>query len=116
LCPSPSPRRSVPRVGRGVLPLPALGREPAGGQTGRARLSTLELVSHAAFPELHPTFGHPESQERLRVLHEAFPDFVSCEPATEDDILACHTRAYVELVRSIDDATWLDLDTVASAS
>jgi acetoin utilization deacetylase AcuC-like enzyme len=76
----------------------------------------LELVSHAAFPELHPTFGHPESQERLRVLHEAFPDFVSCEPATEDDVLACHTRAYLELVRSIDDATWLDLDTVASAT
>jgi acetoin utilization deacetylase AcuC-like enzyme len=76
----------------------------------------MEIVSHPAFPDLHPTFGHPEAPERLVVLHRAFPDFVTCEPAPEEDVLACHTRAYVDLVRSIDDVTWLDLDTVASAS
>jgi acetoin utilization deacetylase AcuC-like enzyme len=76
----------------------------------------VEIVSHPAFPELHPTFGHPESGERLAVLHNAFPDFVSCEPAAVEDVLTCHTPAYVDLVRSIEDATWLDLDTVASAT
>jgi len=76
----------------------------------------MEIVSHPAFPELHPTFGHPEAPERLAVLHRAFPDFVTCEPAPEEDVLGCHTRAYVNLVRSIEDVTWLDLDTVASTS
>jgi acetoin utilization deacetylase AcuC-like enzyme len=76
----------------------------------------VEIVSHPAFPELHPTFGHPESGERLAVLHNAFPDYVSCEPAAVEDVLTCHTPAYVDLVRSIEDATWLDLDTVASAT
>src|SRR5215213_1430887 len=76
----------------------------------------MEIVSHPAFPDVHPTFGHPEAPERLAVLHRAFPDFATCEPAPEDDVLGCHTRAYVDLVRSIDDVTWLDLDTVASPS
>jgi acetoin utilization deacetylase AcuC-like enzyme len=76
----------------------------------------VEIVSHPAFPELHPTFGHPESGERLAVLHNAFPDYVSCEPAAVEDVLTCHTPAYVDLVRSIEDATWLDLDTVASGT
>jgi len=76
----------------------------------------VEVVSHAAFAELHPTFGHPEAPERLAVLHETFPDYVSCEPASEDDVLACHTRAYVDVVASIEEATWLDLDTVVSST
>jgi acetoin utilization deacetylase AcuC-like enzyme len=76
----------------------------------------VDVVSHAAFRELHPTFGHPEAEERLAVLQESFSDFVTGEPASEDDVLLCHTRAYVELVRSIEEPTWLDLDTVASAS
>src|SRR5215208_1404202 len=76
----------------------------------------MEIVSHPAFPDVHPTFGHPEAEERLAVLQETFSEFVTGEPASEDDVLLCHTRAYVELVRSIEEPTWLDLDTVASAS
>ena len=74
----------------------------------------MEVVSHADFPRLHPTFGHPESQERLAVLQETFPDFVECAPASEDDVLRCHSPEHIELVRSIHEPTWLDLDTVAS--
>jgi acetoin utilization deacetylase AcuC-like enzyme len=74
----------------------------------------VELVSHTSFPLLHPTFGHPESPERLAVLLEAFGDFVSCEPATDDDVLRCHTREHLQQIRAIDEQTWLDLDTVAS--
>ena len=76
----------------------------------------MEVVSHADFPRLHPTFGHPEAPERLAVLQEAFPDFVECAPASEDDVLRCHSREHVELVRSVGEPTWLDLDTVASDS
>jgi acetoin utilization deacetylase AcuC-like enzyme len=76
----------------------------------------MEIVSHASLQELHPTFGHPETPRRLAVLFDAFPDFVSCTAASEEDLLRCHTPAHVELVRSIEEPTWLDLDTVASAS
>jgi acetoin utilization deacetylase AcuC-like enzyme len=76
----------------------------------------VELVSHSSFPLLHPTFGHPESPERLAVLLEAFPDFVSCEPAADDDVLRCHSREHLEQIRAIDEQTWLDFDTVASES
>jgi acetoin utilization deacetylase AcuC-like enzyme len=76
----------------------------------------VEVVSHAAFSRLHPTFGHPECPERIAVLHDVFPDYMACEPASEDDVLLCHTREYVDLVRSIGEPTWLDLDTVASES
>jgi len=76
----------------------------------------VEVVSNAAFPELHPTFGHPEAPERLAVLLEAFPDYVECAPASEDDVLRCHTREHVDLVASIGEPTWLDLDTIASGT
>jgi acetoin utilization deacetylase AcuC-like enzyme len=76
----------------------------------------MEVVSHAALPELHPTFGHPEAPERLAVLLDRFQDFVSCAAATEDDALRCHSPSYLELVRSVEEPTWLDLDTVASAT
>jgi acetoin utilization deacetylase AcuC-like enzyme len=76
----------------------------------------VEIVSHAALAELHPTFGHPETAERLTVLHEAFPGFVACSPASEEDVLRCHTAAHLEFVRAIKEPTWLDLDTVASAT
>jgi acetoin utilization deacetylase AcuC-like enzyme len=74
----------------------------------------VEVVSHAVFPRLHPTFGHPEAPERLAVLLETFPDFVECAPASEEDVLRCHSAEHLERLRSIREPTWLDLDTVAS--
>jgi len=52
----------------------------------------MEVVSHPDFARLHPTGGHPESQARIEALHARFP-FRKCEPATEADVLRCHTRA-----------------------
>jgi acetoin utilization deacetylase AcuC-like enzyme len=60
---------------------------------------------------LHPTGGHPESQQRIAVLHERFP-FVPCEPATETDVLRCHTRGLLERVQTT--RGWLDPDTICS--
>jgi len=71
------------------------------------------LVSSAAFAELHPTGSHPESQARIVVLHERFP-FVECGPATEADVLRCHTEDLVERVRTA--RGWIDADTICTES
>jgi acetoin utilization deacetylase AcuC-like enzyme len=34
--------------------------------------------------------------------------------ATEEELLACHTAEHVELVRGVDDAVWLDGDTICT--
>jgi acetoin utilization deacetylase AcuC-like enzyme len=71
----------------------------------------VEIVSNHLFASLHPTGGHPESQARLAVLHERF-SFVECEPASDEDVLRCHTPALVERVRNA--RGWLDPDTVCT--
>jgi acetoin utilization deacetylase AcuC-like enzyme len=71
----------------------------------------MDVVSHAAFARLHPTGGHPESQARIEVLLERFAH-VECGPATEADILRCHTREYVERIRTA--RGWLDADTICT--
>lgn len=77
------------------------------------------LVSHTAFAELHPTGEHPERQERLRVLHEAFPNFLEARPATVEELTAVHERDYVESVRTVSASgrpTLLDADTLCTAT
>jgi acetoin utilization deacetylase AcuC-like enzyme len=71
----------------------------------------VDVVSHPGFSSLHPTGSHPESGHRLAVLHERF-DYVECAPATEEDVLRCHTRALVDRVRSF--RGWIDADTVCT--
>jgi acetoin utilization deacetylase AcuC-like enzyme len=77
------------------------------------------LVSHPAFAELHPTGGHPEGQERIRVLHRAFPKFVEARPATAEEVAAVHLPDYVDAVRRVSasgQATLLDADTICTAT
>jgi acetoin utilization deacetylase AcuC-like enzyme len=77
----------------------------------------IPLVSHRAFAEQHPTGGHPERQERLRVLHDAYPDFVEARPATLAEIQAVHEPDYVEAVRVVSASgqpTLLDADTICT--
>jgi acetoin utilization deacetylase AcuC-like enzyme len=74
----------------------------------------VELVSHPALAELHPTFGHPESTERLEVLLRAFPDFREAGPADVDDVLRCHSPRVLELLRSLDRPVYIEPNTVAS--
>ena len=71
-------------------------------------------MSHSAFARLHPTGHHPETPERMRVLQAAFPEWREAEPAPVEAVERCHTAAYVELVRSISEPTWIDADTPAS--
>jgi acetoin utilization deacetylase AcuC-like enzyme len=65
---------------------------------------------------LHPTGAHPESQERLTRLLEAFPDYEDGRPATPADVERCHLPRYVDEIRSCAGETWLDPDTVCSRS
>jgi acetoin utilization deacetylase AcuC-like enzyme len=60
---------------------------------------------------LHPTGNHPESQARITALHGRFP-FVECRPASEADILRCHTAELVEQVRTT--RGQLDADTICT--
>ncbi|MFL5971396.1 MAG: histone deacetylase [Gaiellaceae bacterium] len=73
----------------------------------------MELVSNREMARLHPTGDYPERQERLRVLQEQF-EFREAEPASEGDILRCHTSELLEIVRGIARPTFVDADTVAS--
>jgi acetoin utilization deacetylase AcuC-like enzyme len=73
-------------------------------------------VSHPSFATLHPTGHHPETQERLRVLQAAFPEWREAVAADVASVERCHDERYVELVRSIAGPTWLDADTPASAT
>ena len=74
----------------------------------------MELISHADLARLHPTGRHPESGERLRVLHQHFGAWVEARPATRSDVERCHDSALVELIRTTAAPTLLDLDTVCS--
>jgi acetoin utilization deacetylase AcuC-like enzyme len=74
----------------------------------------MEIVSHADFARLHPTGRHPESGERIRVLQEHLGAWLEPEPATRADVERCHDAALVDLIRTIDAPTLLDLDTVCT--
>jgi acetoin utilization deacetylase AcuC-like enzyme len=74
----------------------------------------MELISHADLARLHPTGRHPESGERLRVLHQHFGAWVEARSATRSDVERCHDSALVELIRTTAAPTLLDLDTVCS--
>src|SRR5204863_7928243 len=82
-------------------------RDSRGGPFG----GSIELVSNSAFADLHPTGSHPESQQRIVVLHDRFP-FAECAPATAIDVLRCHSRDLIDRVR--DTRGWIDADTVCT--
>jgi acetoin utilization deacetylase AcuC-like enzyme len=75
----------------------------------------MEFVSHPDMARLHPTGDHPESQERLRVLLDSF-EFRETRPAREEEVLRCHDREHVDLIRRIDRPAMIGLDTVASVT
>lgn len=54
---------------------------------------------------------HPESQRRLEVLVEAFPDRVEPEPVTREVIERVHPAHYLDEMEGLDATRWLDFDT-----
>jgi acetoin utilization deacetylase AcuC-like enzyme len=79
----------------------------------------IPLISHTDFARLHPTGDHPERQERLVVLQDAFPDFDEPRRATEAELGYCHDPDYVRRVRETSESgrtVMLDPDTVCTPS
>jgi acetoin utilization deacetylase AcuC-like enzyme len=77
----------------------------------------LPFVSHADFASHHPTGTHPECQERLATLLEAFPDYVEAREASVNEITAVHDPGYVDGIRAACEAgqsRWLDADTLST--
>jgi acetoin utilization deacetylase AcuC-like enzyme len=74
----------------------------------------MDLISHADLARLHPTGNHPESGERLRVLHEHFGSWIEPASATRDDVERCHDPVLVELIRGTKTMGFLDADTICS--
>ena len=78
----------------------------------------MELISHPSFATLHPTghHHHPERQERLAVLHDAFGDLRAGRLATRDELGRVHDLGYVDRVSALDEEVWLDGDTLGGPS
>lgn len=76
----------------------------------------MELLSNEALARLHPTGGHPERPERVRVLLEALEWKRAVTTAGVADLARCHSRAHIETVRSVREPAWFDMDTVASGT
>jgi acetoin utilization deacetylase AcuC-like enzyme len=47
--------------------------------------------------------GHPERPERLAVLLDHFPDAREGRAATDDELLTCHAREYIEWLGAVDE-------------
>jgi acetoin utilization deacetylase AcuC-like enzyme len=73
----------------------------------------MEIVTHDDLARLHPTghHHHAESEERLRVLLEAFPAATRGRRATHEQIERVHTPEYVGAIAALHTETWLDGDT-----
>jgi acetoin utilization deacetylase AcuC-like enzyme len=79
----------------------------------------IPFISHADFARLHPTGDHPERQERLVVLQEAFPEFEEPRRATEAELGYVHDPDYVRFIRETSESgrtVMLDEDTVSTPS
>lgn len=75
----------------------------------------MDLISHPAMARLHPTsqHHHPERQERLLCLLDAFPAEIEGGRASREAIERVHEPRYVESVATLSDEVWLDDDTLA---
>ncbi|HUZ98083.1 MAG TPA: histone deacetylase [Gaiellaceae bacterium] len=73
-------------------------------------------MTHPALAHLHPTGHHPERPERIAVLLEYQHVWSEGRRATEDELRLVHTREHIELVRAVEAPTWLDGDTLATAT
>jgi acetoin utilization deacetylase AcuC-like enzyme len=103
-------------VGGGVFSPQQLGHEPGRGPGCGAGELAIDALSNPELARLHPTGQHVESSRRLEVLLEQLEWKRVEETATEADLERCHTRAHIERIRSIEEPTLLDPDTICSAT
>jgi acetoin utilization deacetylase AcuC-like enzyme len=90
---------------------------PRPQRAGRPRRSArqIDVVTHPALARLHPTFGHPESEERLAVLLDAFPDARAGKPAPHRALERVHAHEYLKVLEALSEPGWFDYpNTLAS--
>ena len=73
-------------------------------------------MTHPELVQLHPTGHHPDTPRRLEVLLDSIEEWKPAFRASATDITRCHAPEYVARVRSVQDPTWLDGDTIASGT
>ncbi|MEK6744153.1 MAG: histone deacetylase [Nitrospirota bacterium] len=86
-------------------------------------MSSLAIIKDDRYLEHNPGDGHPESPDRLRVIHDLiakeFSDLPLIEPrvASEDELAAVHDPLYIQTVANTEGRTFsrLDADTGVSA-
>ncbi len=76
----------------------------------------MEPLADPALARLHPTGSHPERPERISVLIDELDGVEAGGRASRADLERCHDGAYLDLLRSIEEETWLDGDTLCSAT
>ena len=74
----------------------------------------MEVITHPDLVRLHPTGHHPDSPRRLEVLVDSIEEWSEAGPATREQVERCHGSGYIDLVRDLQEPTWLDGDTIAS--
>ena len=74
----------------------------------------MDVLTHPSLARLHPTGHHPERPERLTALLAHQHIWSEGRAASEEELLLCHTREHVNRVRMVEDATWLDYDTICT--
>ncbi len=74
----------------------------------------MDLLIDPELARLHPTGDHPETGDRIDVVVKAFGVPGEERRASDEDLLRCHAREYVERIRAIDRPVWVTLDTVCS--
>jgi acetoin utilization deacetylase AcuC-like enzyme len=90
---------------------------------------TTAIIAPAICAEHHVPVGHPESPARIEAVHRALadPDFasfarLSCNPATDDDLLLVHEAQHLTQIKALAEKAVgakmvaLDSDTYLSAS
>jgi acetoin utilization deacetylase AcuC-like enzyme len=84
-------------------------------RTRRPRGRTIDVVTNPALAQLHPTFGHPESEERLEVLLRAFPDAREGSAAPREALERVHAHEYLKVLEELSEPGWFDYpNTLAS--
>jgi acetoin utilization deacetylase AcuC-like enzyme len=81
----------------------------------RPSRGAIDVLTHPALARLHPTFGHPESEERLAVLLDAFPDAREGRAAPRAALERVHAHEYLKVLEELSQPAWFDYpNTLAS--
>ncbi|MGZ4391767.1 MAG: histone deacetylase family protein [Gaiellaceae bacterium] len=80
----------------------------------RRSRAPIDVLTHPALAQLHPTFGHPDSPERLEVLLEAFPDAREGRAAERSAAERVHAPEYLDRLATLTEPGLWDADTVVS--